>query len=459
MDVTEIIRKVFNLPKDKITDDLSYQSVPEWDSLNHVSLIIALEKAYGINIDDELMLKLTSVGAIKKIFNNFDKDNTLVEKTFTEKSNNSVKVFRGLNNIMFDNTTITNIDGKKGILEIRGYSIDDLVSNSTFEEVSYLLIYKKLPNSNELTNFDTKLKENRDIPKPVQDLIYSMRNADPTIVLRTATSMIASYDNTIKDNSIEITRDRSIRLISQLPIILAMHYRYHNNLPFIEPSKTLSHAANILYMLYGKEPTTKQVEIINKILIIHSEHGSNASTFTARVVVGTQTDIYGAITAAIATFSGPLHGGAIEKTIEMLREIKTPENVHSYVQEKRKNNKAIMGFGHRVYRTEDPRAKHLRKILIELSNELGEPNFLNIANTLREEMSQYEKHGVSINVDFYASIIYHLLGIQDNLFVPMFILGRISGWSANVIEQLENNILIRPIMNYTGEKTRTYIKQ
>lgn len=448
MDVIEIIKKVFNLTQDEITDDLSYQSIPEWDSLNHVSLIIALEKAYGITIDDELLLKLTSVREIKAVFNDFNKDKLSEEGT--SKSNNNIKVSRGLNNIIFDNTSITNMDGKKGILEIRGYSIEDLVNNSTFEEVAYLLIYKKFPNSEELEKFDIKLKENRHIPESVQDLIYAMRYDNPTIVLRTATSMLANYDNAIEDNSIEVTRSRSIRLISQLPIILAMHYRYHNNLTFVEPSKTLSHAANILYMLYGKEPTDKQAKIINKILIIHSEHGSNASTFTARVVVGTQADIYGAITAAIAAFSGPLHGGAIEQTMKMLREIKTPERVHSYVKEKRGNNKAIMGFGHRVYRTEDPRAKHLRRILVELSEDLSETKWLDIANVLKEEMSQYDKHGISVNVDFYASVIYNLLELPDDLFVPMFILGRISGWSAHVLEQLENNILIRPIMNYVG---------
>lgn len=455
MDVVEIIKKVFNLPDDKITDDLSYQSIPEWDSLNHVSLVIALEEAYGITIDDELMLQLTSVGEIKKVFGNLKNDKlTREEKKSDENDRN--KVFRGLNNIMFDNTSITNMDGKKGILEIRGYSIDDLVNNAAFEEVVYLLLFKKLPNNKELEEFNIKLKACRNIPTNIKNLIYTMKDASPTVVLRTAVSMIADYDTNIQDNSIEANIKRSIYLISKVPTILATHYRYRNNLVPVEPSKTLSHAANILYMLYGKEPTAKQIDIINKILIIHSEHGSNASTFTARIVVGTKSDIYGAITAAISTFAGPLHGGAIEQTMKMLREIKTAENVHLYVKEKRERNEAIMGFGHRVYRVEDPRAKHLRKILIELSEELNKKEWLNIANALKAEMSQYDKHGVSINVDFYASVIYNLLDFPDDIFVPMFILGRISGWSANVIEQLENNILIRPIMNYVGEKTREY---
>ncbi|WP_434291327.1 citrate/2-methylcitrate synthase [Clostridium botulinum] len=478
MDVIQIIKQVLNISEEQITDDLSYQSIPEWDSLNHVSLIIALEKAFDVTIGEELLLKLTSVAAIRKFSQSLMEEipskkpirdnNAIVSKNSKEntdtipnisqqsKSDDNPLVFRGLNNIAFDNTTITNIDGKKGILEYRGYSINDLVSYSSFEEVAYLLLYKELPTKKQLENFDNQLKSNRSIPKPIADLIYSMSDADPILVLRTAISMLAHYDEDKQNNSIREIRNKGIRLIAQLPTIIAMHYRCRNKLPIVLPSSTLSHAANIFFMLKGEEPSSKQERIIDRNLIIHAEHSSNASTFTARVVIGTQADIYGAITSAIAAFSGPLHGGAIEHTMKMLREVKDPTLAQSYIQAKREKNEAIMGFGHRVYRTEDPRANHLRKTVIDLSQELQETKWINILDALVEAMRPYSQHGIHVNVDYYACVIYHLLGLPDYLFVPLFTFGRIAGWTAHVLEQLENNILIRPVMNYVGEKSRTY---
>lgn len=466
MDVIEIIKQTLKIPEEQITDDLGFQSISEWNSMNHVSLILALEEASGVTINDELMLELTSVAEIKKFASGLMQDKgpeNLIETDDSEDidSENCKQsapiVFRGLNNITFDNTTITNMDGNKGILEYRGYSIHDLVEHSTYEEVAYLLLYKELPTREQLECFGAELKSNRNVPSAVEELVVSMADADPTLVLRTATSMLAHYDTNKQDNTAEGTRIKAIRLIAQLPVITAIQYRTRNGLPVIQPSATLGHAANILYMLQGKEPTRKQESIVDKILILHTEHGSNASTFTTRVVIGTEADIYGAITSAIAAFSGPLHGGAIQQTMKMLREIEDPSQAESYIQARRERNEAVMGFGHRVYRTEDPRARHLRQGAVELCQDIQETKWLDILDAVVEAMRPYSKHGVHVNVDYYACVIYHLLGLMDDIFVPMFIFGRIAGWSAHVLEQMENNILIRPLMNYVGQKSRIYI--
>lgn len=458
MELKKLISEVLKIEESTITDDLSFQSISEWDSLNHVSLIIALEKELGVNIDNDLLTSLTSVSKIRKFYEdtvekNYNKTAVVDYKTISD--NSQYNVHRGLNNVFFDWTSITNLDGENGILEYRGYSIDDLATYSSYEEVAYLLLFGKLPNIQQLNKFTDQLKASRNIPDSVITCLYLMKDASPTVALRTAVSLLESISSNIK-NSIEETQNRGISLIAQIPIIVTTHYRIRNNLPIIQPNLELSHAANILYMLKGKTPDEKQIRIVDKILIIHAEHSSNASTFTARVVIGTQSNIYAAVTSAIAAFAGPLHGGAIEYTMKMLQEIGEPERAKSYIEERRARNEPIMGFGHRVYHIEDPRAKHLRKSLDELGQELSNTKWIELLDSVIESMKPYSKHGIHVNVDYYACIIYHLLDIPDCLFVPMFIMGRISGWTANILEQLSNNILIRPVMKYEGYKSLTY---
>lgn len=476
MNILPIIAKTLHISEDQVKDDLSYQSIPEWNSLNHVALMMALENALGKFINQKLLMELTSVAAIKQYvqdqmsetvatdvvcaINSKEKRENFPTGSNIEQqssSHNKRPVYRGLNNIAFDNTTITHIDGEMGILRYRGYSIQELVDFSRYEEVAYLLIYKGLPTKEQLENFNKQLRSFGSLPEPVANLVCSMAEVDPITVLRTATSMLAAFDEDRLDNTYEGTRRIGIRLIAQLPKIIAMHHRYRNKQSVVPPNPILSHAANILLMLQGKEPSTEHERILDRTLILHADHSSNASAFTARVVTGTQADIYGAITAAIAAFAGPLHGGAVRHAMKMLREIGDPVLASSYIQARRERQEPIMGFGHRVYRAEDPRAKHLRQNVQFLSTDLQEPKWLAILDAVVETMRPYNRHGVHVNVDFYACVIYSLLGLSDDLSVPLFVLGRIAGWVAQVLEQWENNILIRPVMHYVGKESRPYL--
>ena len=276
-------------------------------------------------------------------------------------------------------------------------------------------------------------------------------------VLRTIVSMLASFDEDRYDNSVEATIRKGIRLTAQVPTIVMAHHNIRNNRNPIEPDNNLYLAGNFLYMLEGKKPSQNAINLIDKDFVLHADHGSNASAFTARVVSGTSADIHGAITAGIAALSGPSHGGAAEDVMQMAREIKTPENAESYVKNLLSNKKRVMGFGHRVYRAEDPRAIHLKEDVKKLSNELGQSEWYEILISVQKAMAPYSRRGIHVNVDFFAGVIYHLNGIPQDLFVPIFTVGRIPGWTVQIVEQFQHNILIRPLLHYTGERDRKYI--
>ena len=368
-----------------------------------------------------------------------------------------VEIKRGLKGVYFDRSAVTMIDGKAGELRFRGYSIHDLAEHSSFEETAYMLLHGDLPTQQELSAFDAQLKEARELPEPIYDVIRSIKNAHPMDVLRTATSALAAFDSDVKDNSREATLRKGIRLSSQVPAIVAAHERIRNDLDPVKGSETLSHAANFLYMLQGEEPSADTAKLMDTDLILHAEHGSNASSFTARVVIGTDANLHAAMTAAIAALSGPAHGGAAEDVMKMAKEVAKPANAAAFVKNKRANREAIMGFGHRVYKAEDPRARHLREGVERLSQEKGEPQWYEILQAIVEAMKPYSRLGVNVNVDFYAGVIYYLNGIPQDMFVPIFAIGRVPGWTVQALEQLENNILIRPLTEYTGPEKREYI--
>ena len=372
-------------------------------------------------------------------------------------TSDDIQLHRGLQGVYFDRTETTFIDGKEGILEYRGYAIHDLAEKSTFEETSYLLLYGNLPTKQQLADFDKQLKESRDIPGPVLDVINIVKDSHPMDVLRTAVSALASFDPDRNDNSIEATYRKGIRLTSQVATIVMAHHRIRHGKDPIAPSKTLSHAANFLYMLDGKEPTEETATLMDRDFVIHADHGSNASAFTARVVAGTSADIHGAVTAGVAALSGPSHGGAAENVMAMAQEIGEPENAEAYVKNLLANRQRVMGFGHRVYKAEDPRARHLREGVRKLSEEKGEPKWYAILQAVVEAMKPYARRGIHVNVDFYAGVVYYLNGIPQDLFVPIFAVGRIPGWTIQVVEQFEHNILIRPLLNYTGLHNREYV--
>jgi citrate synthase len=368
-----------------------------------------------------------------------------------------IKIHRGLKGVYFDRSETTLIDGKAGELRYRGYSIHDLAERSTFEETGYLLLHGELPTPEQLSAFDSEMKQARILPEPILDVIRSIKDAHPMDVLRTATSALAAFDPETADVSPEATLRKGLRLTSQVPAICAAHHRIRSGNDPMAPRDDLGHAANFLYMLQGKEASTDAAKLMDVDMILHAEHGSNASSFAARVVVGTDANLHAAITAAIATLSGPAHGGAAEDVMKMEREVGEPANAAAYVKAKRKNREAVMGFGHRVYRAEDPRARHIRDSVERLSREMGEPQWFEVLQALVDAMKPYARLGVNVNVDFYAGVGYYLIGIPQDMFVPIFAIGRVPGWTVQALEQLRNNILIRPLTLYTGPEPRDYV--
>jgi citrate synthase len=368
----------------------------------------------------------------------------------------AVKVHRGLKDVYFERSETTFIDGKAGELRYRGYSIHDLATQSTFEETAYLLLYGELPSKAELARIDADLKAARQLPAPILSIIETVKAAHPMDVLRTAVSALAAFDPEVGDNSRAATVRKGIRLTSQVPMIVAAHERIRNGKAPVAPDGGLGHAANFLWMLKGEKPSEDAAKLLDVDLVLHAEHGSNASSFTARVVVGTQANLHAAMTAAVAALSGPAHGGAAEDVLGMAQEIGDPANVAAYVKKKREAKEAITGFGHRVYRAEDPRARHMREGVKRLSQEMGQPKWYAILDALVKAMAPYARHGVNVNVDFYSGVIYYLHKIPKDLFVPIFAVGRVPGWTVQVLEQLDNNILIRPLTLYSGPAPRDY---
>src|SRR6187200_1042687 len=369
----------------------------------------------------------------------------------------AIKIQRGLRGVYFDRSPCTFIDGKAGELRYRGYSIHDLAEHSSFEETAFLLLNGELPSRQQLGGLDTELKAARKLPAPVFDIIRAIKSAHPMDVLRTAASALSAFDPDTADNSREATVRKAVRLTSQVPMIVAAHSRIREGQEPVAPDQMLGHAANLLWMLTGKKPSADAAQLIDRDLILHAEHGSNASSFAARVVIGTEANLHAAIVAAIAALSGPAHGGAAEDVMKMAEEIGDPSRAAAYVKEKRGAGVAITGFGHRVYRAEDPRARHMRAGVERLSKEMGQPKWFEILQAVVAAMAPYARHGVNVNVDFYSGVVYYLHQVPKDLFVPIFAVGRVPGWTVQVLEQQANNILIRPLTLYSGPAPREYV--
>lgn len=368
-----------------------------------------------------------------------------------------VEIHRGLKGVYFERSATTLIDGKAGELRYRGYSIHDLATRSTFEETAYLLLHGELPTAAQLAGFDAALKAARQLPPQILAVIETVKSAHPMDVLRTAVSALTAFESDTFDNSMAATRAKGIRLAAQVPMIVAAHEAIRNGRPVPVPDAALSHAANFLWMLTGKKPSPQAALLMDRDLILHAEHGSNASSFAARVVIGTEANLHAAIVSAVAALSGPAHGGAAEDVMRMAQEIGEPENAAAYVKAKRAAGEAVTGFGHRVYRAEDPRARHMRDGVEMLSREMGEPKWFAILQAVVDAMKPYARFGVNVNVDFYSGVIYYLNGIAPDMFVPIFAVGRVPGWTVQCLEQLSNNILIRPLTLYDGPSARDYV--
>ena len=362
----------------------------------------------------------------------------------------------GLKGVILDETRIAFIDGENSKLVYRGYNIHDLAKNASFEEVAYLLLYAQLPTRAQLAGFDAELKSCRAVPVTVLDIIDRVKAAHPMDILRTAVSAVTALDESSHEATVEVALPVGKRLISQVATIVAAMHRLRQGLDPVAPREDLGHAANFLYMMFGKEPAAEHARIIDLDLVLHAEHSSNASTFAARVAAGTAADIGSCITAAIATLKGPLHGGAAEAVQKTVEDIGNPERAIEYVRDKIEAGEKVMGFGHRVYKSEDPRAAHLRDVARELGHKMGNDRWFQILQEIESAMEPYRAKGIYPNVDFYAGAVYSLLSIPDELFIPMFAVGRMPGWVAHVLEQYEDNVLIRPLLDYTGPRHLRY---
>ncbi|MDJ0627658.1 MAG: citrate/2-methylcitrate synthase [Rhodobacter sp.] len=369
----------------------------------------------------------------------------------------NVKINRGLKGVYFERSGASDIDGAAGKLSYRGYDINDLAAQASFEEVAYLLIHGELPNAAELAAFDADLKAARVLPDDVFDIIRTVKDGHPMDVLRTAVSALAALEPDSQDADEAAFVRNGVRLTAQVPGIIAAHDNLRNGRDPVAPDMTLGHAANWLWMLKGERPSKDAERLADLDFILHAEHGSNASSFAARVTVGTEANIHGAIVTALSTLAGPAHGGAAEDVMKMVQEIGAPENAAAYVKAKRANREAVTGFGHRVYRTEDPRARHMRDGVERLGREMGQPEWYEILQAVVAAMQPYARHGLNVNVDFYSGVIYQLHGIPMDLYVPIFAIGRMPGWVIQCLEQVRQNILIRPLTLYNGPEPRTWV--
>jgi len=363
-------------------------------------------------------------------------------------SNSQQRHVKGLEGVIALDSSICYIDGGKGALVYRGYSIEDLASHSNFEDVAYLLWHGCLPNENE--HLHQELACLRDVPKAVlETLVQLPSDFDPMAALRTGISLLSHYDPEANVSSPDVNYRKSLRLTAQIPVLVAALARYrHGKLP-IAPLDTGTIAENFLYMLTGDQPSTNAIQALDAFLVLHAEHGLNASTFTSRVIGATLSDMYSAITGAIGALKGALHGGASTRVMLMLLELQqSGEDPHEFVLRKLAAKERIMGFGHRVYKTLDPRAGILRKMLLELGNEGDAALWIELCSSLSRTMD--EQKGIRANVDFYSAPVLHILGLDPDFYTTLFVMGRITGWTAHLLEQWEDNRLIRPRAAYTG---------
>ena len=359
-------------------------------------------------------------------------------------------VAKGLEGVVANESRLSQVDGEKGTLCYLGYTIDDLVAHCSFEEVMFLLFKSKLPNQTELDSFTKQLRAQRELPEVVVKFLMTCVPKDGNVmdILRTAVSLLGVLDQREKHQDRALNEERALSICAKIPLIVAAYHRIRQGLELPPVRKDLSEAASFLYHAFDKEPNETAVKTLDVALILHADHGMNASTFSARVTVATLSDIYSAITSAIGTLKGPLHGGANEGVIHMLQEIGEPENVDAYVADKLAKKEKIMGIGHRVYKVLDPRAPHLQKMAVALTEQLGEPKWIRMSERIATIMREQKK--LNANVDFYSATVYYSLGLSTDLFTPIFAISRAAGWTAQVLEQLEDNRLYRPLTAYIG---------
>lgn len=364
-------------------------------------------------------------------------------------SDMSTIVAKGLEGIVANESRLSDVDGANGRLCYLGCTINDLVAHCTFEEVVHLLHRGKLPNQAELDSLTKTLRGYRVLAPEMQAWVKSLPvTASPMNVVRTGVSMLGIFDRRGQHQDRILNEERALFICAQIPLIIAAFHRFRQGLELPEIRTDLSEAGSFLWLITGEEPGVEATKTLDVAYILHADHGMNASTFSARVTVATLSDMYSAVTSAVGTLKGPLHGGANEGVIQMLQEIGSEEAVDAWVEERLVKKEKIMGIGHRVYKVLDPRAPHLQRMAIQLTQELGEPKWIRMSERIAEIMRT--RKGLNANVDFYSATVYYSLGIPTDLFTPIFAISRAAGWTAQVLEQLEDNRLYRPLTEYTG---------
>lgn len=365
---------------------------------------------------------------------------------------------KGLEGIVAAETTISFIDGQRGVLEYVGIPIGELASKSTFEETVFLLWNHRLPKKAELDAFTADLRKNYTLPGGVVDLVCSMpKSALPMHVLRTVVSALSLHDENPNTLELDAVRAKAMQILGRAPAIIACFDRHRRGEAMVEPRPDLSFAQNFLYMLNGREPTDAMARAFEICMITHADHGLNNSTFAARVIISTLSDLYSALTGAIGSLRGPLHGGANEGVMKMLGEIPTVGDVEAYVLGKLERKEKIMGFGHRVYKAHDPRAAELKTLAKQLAHDTGNEDLYEKSRKIEEVMDKaVGDRGIYANVDFYSATTYHCIGLKLDLFTPMFALSRIAGWAGHILEQLADNRLYRPTAAYIGPHEQPY---
>ena len=359
---------------------------------------------------------------------------------------------KGLEGIVAADTRLSSVNGEKGILRYCGYNIDDLAFDTTFEETICLLYDTELPNKDRLSEMTKRIGEARVLPKEVIKVITELSGkTSPMSTLRTVVSSLGHFEKNVPLNDLP---PKALRLVGQISTAVAIIHRLREGLPLIEADPTRGHAEDFLRMLHGKEPTEIQIKALNLYLILLADHGFNASTFSARVTAGTLANMHSAITSAVGTLSGPLHGGANEKAMEMIIEVGNVENASAFVENALNTKQKIMGFGHRVYKVDDARKSHLKGMAKKIWEERGDMALFNVSEEIEKQVKS--KKEIITNVDFYSAPLLYGLDIPTDLFTPLFAMSRVAGWTAHVLEQYKNNRLIRPRARYVGTIDRTF---
>jgi citrate synthase len=366
---------------------------------------------------------------------------------------------KGLEGVIACETKMGHVDGQKGRLIYRGYTIEDLAEHSSYEETTYLLLFGKLPTRKELDDFKEKLKSYRPIPKEVIDILKKLpKDTHPMSALRTGVSAIGCYDKKADSRELDDYTEAGIKLVAQVATIAAAVARIRRGEEPLDPDNSLEHTANFLYMATGEKPDEYLEKVMDVSMILHADHGMNVSTFSCMTVISSLSDMYSAIAAGIGSLKGPLHGGANEEVMKMLLEIGEPENAEAYIKDAIAKKKKIMGFGHRVYKAYDPRARIFRQYSQKVTEMKGQKKLYDIAIIVEEQvLAAYSSKGIFPNVDFYSGTIYYSFGIEYAMFTPIFAVSRIAGWAARVLEYLPQNRIFRPRGLYQGEMEAKYI--